>query len=362
VRTAYTLEQCWHRVPGGTAVAAIECARSMAAETAVELVGVAALHRRPAPPPYEPPIPVRHVYLPRPALYDAWHLFRRPQVQVVTGSIDAIHATSLAIPPKSAPLVVTIHDLAFLSFPDYFTRRGLRFFRRGLELALKEADLVLCPSEATLAHCVDAGFERDRLEVVPLGVSTTQPTAAEVERIRTKYGLDHRYILFAGTIEPRKNLTNLLKALRRLGPEPQLVLVGPKGWNQDLDALVGDARSRVKVLGFVSPGDRDALYAGASVLCAPSLLEGFGFPVLESMSLGTPVVTSRGTSTEELAGDAAVLIDPREPQSIAEGLSTVLEDDVLANKLRELGRKRASTYTWSRTAALTARAYARVVA
>jgi glycosyltransferase involved in cell wall biosynthesis len=333
----------------------------MAAETTVELVGVAALHRRPAPPPFQPPIPVRHVYLPRPALYDAWHLLRRPQVQSVTGSVDVIHATSLAIPPKSAPLVVTIHDLAFLSYPDYFTRRGLRFFRRGLRLAREDADLVLCPSEATMAHCVDAGFNRDRLEVVPWGVATAKPTAAEVQRVRTKYGLEDRYILFAGTIEPRKNLTNLLKALRSMGPKPQLVLVGPKGWNQDLHALVGNARSRVKVLGFVPLADRDALYAGASVLCAPSLLEGFGFPVLESMSLGTPVVTSRGTSTEELAGDAAVLVDPHEPQSIAEGLSTVLEDDVLANTLRELGRERASTYTWSRTAALTARAYAKVV-
>lgn len=361
VRVAYTLEQCWHRVPGGTAVAAIETARALVRETDIALAGVAARHRRPPPAPYEPPIPVRHFPLPRPLLYEGWHYVRRPAVQLAAGAIDVVHATTLAIPPKSSPLVVTIHDLAFIRYPKYFTRRGLRFFRRGLTLALKDADLVLCPSAVTRDDCVRAGFEEDRLELVPLGVATSNANARDVERVRTHYRLDNRYILFTGTIEPRKNLSGLLAAFRHLDADCDLVLVGPKGWNEDLETLVGDARSRVKALGFVPAGDLGALYLGAAVVCAPSFLEGFGFPVLEAMSHGAPVVTSRGTSTEEVAGDAAVLVDPHRPTAIAEGLAAVLEDDDLAGSLRDKGRRRAATYSWSRTAELTARAYARVV-
>ena len=360
VRVAYTLEQCWHRVPGGTAVAAIESARSIRDETEVELAGVSARHLRPAPPPFVPPIPVAQMNLPRPLLYEAWHRWRRPRVESATGAVQAIHATTLAIPPRSVPLVVTIHDLAFLSHPEYFTRRGLRFFKRGLDLALNEADLILCPSEATRAACVSSGFAPERVELVPFGVSTTAPEEADIEHARHRYGLTNPYILFAGTIEPRKNLRNLLAAFRLLKTNGELVLVGPRGWNEDLEDFVGEARRRVKILGFVPDSDRDALYAGAAVVCTPSLLEGFGFPVLESMSLGTPVVTSRGTSTEEIAGDAAVLVDPHDPQSIAEGLASVLEDDMLADRLRAAGKQRAAEYSWSRTAALTARAYAKV--
>jgi glycosyltransferase involved in cell wall biosynthesis len=341
-------------------VAAIGAARALASETALDLVGVAAFHRRPPPAPYDPPIPVKQLPLPRSALYEAWHYLRRPRVEVAVGAVDLVHATTLAIPPKSAPLVVTIHDLAFLTYPEYFTRRGISFFMRGLSLALKDADLVLCPSEATRAACLKAGFEPERTDVVPLGVSTSRTTESDLSRVRAKYGLGNRYIFFAGTIEPRKNLSGLLAAFRRLDPSAELILVGPRGWNEDLDVLLGPARMRVKVLGFVPAQDLAALYAGARVVCSPSLLEGFGFPVLEAMANGTPVVTSRGTSTEEIAGGAAVLIDPHEPASIAEGLSAILDDDELAARLRELGRKRAAEYTWSRTAELTARAYAKV--
>jgi glycosyltransferase involved in cell wall biosynthesis len=359
VRVAYTLEQCWHRVPGGTAVAAVEGARELAGRPGLDLIGVAARHRAPPRPPYAPPIPVKHLYLPRPVLYEGWHYLRRPMVQSATGAVDVIHATALAIPPRSAPLVVTVHDLAFVTYPDYFTRRGVRFFQRGLELAIRDADLVLCPSKATRSDCIRAGFDERRLEVVPFGVAMTPAKQSDVARVRSRYRLD-RYILFAGTIEPRKNLRGLLAAFRDVDRATTLAVVGPKGWNQDLAELVGGARSRVKVLGFVPSADLGPLYAGAAVVCVPSLLEGFGFPVLEAMVQGAPVVTSRGTSTEELAGDAAVLVDPHDARSIAEGISSVLDDERLANELRRRGPKQAATYSWARTADLTAGAYARV--
>lgn len=359
-RVAYTLEQCWHEVPGGTAVAGIETARALGATTDVELFGVAARHRAPPSPPWTPPVEVHHLPLPRLALYESWHRFRRPPVEVATGSVDVIHATTIAMPPRSKPLVVTIHDLAFLHNPGHFTRRGLSFFRRGLKLALDDADLILCSSRVVMEDCAAAGFEVDRLRHVPLGVGTRRSSDEDVRTIREKHRLGRRYVMWTGTIEPRKNLGRLIEAFRMLDEDADLVLAGPRGWNEDLEALVAPVRERVRVVGFVPAGERDALYAGADVVCFPSLMEGFGFPVLEAMAQGTPVVTSLGTSTEELAHGAGILVDPRAVESIAEGMRRVLDDEGLAAELADRGRARAAEYTWERTASLVARCYEEV--
>jgi glycosyltransferase involved in cell wall biosynthesis len=360
-RIAFTLEQCWHRVPGGTAVAAIELARALIDHKRVELIGVAARHRRPAPAPFAPPIPVRHLPLPRIALYESWSRLRAPRVERATGPIDLVHATSIAIPPKSAPLVVTMHDLAFLHEPAHFTRRGLMFFRRGLALAKTEADLLLCVSHATRRDCINAGFDPDRLLTVPLGVDMAPAEPQDVNRIANTYNLRRPYVLWTGTIEPRKNLRGVIESFRALRSDLDLVLAGPTGWNEDIEALVGSTRDRIRVLGFVPRTDLAPLYAGAAVFCWPSLREGFGFPVLEAMTQGTPVVTSKGTSTEELAAGAGVLVNPHDPEEIAAGLRSVLEDGALAAKLKRAGLERAAEYTWARTARLTADAYASVM-
>jgi glycosyltransferase involved in cell wall biosynthesis len=360
LRVAYTLEQCWHRVPGGTAVAAVELARALKERNDVSLIGVAAAHRRPPLDPFLPPIDVEHFPLPRLALYEAWHRLRAPRVERTTGRVDLIHATSLAIPPKSRPLVVTVHDLAWLKSPEHFTRRGVRFFNRGLELALGDADLVLCPSQATKRDCVDAGWRPEKVRVVPLGVAVLPATEATVAETRARYGLHKPYVLWTGTVEPRKNLRALLDAWAAIDSAHDLVLVGPEGWNEDLEGRLDSAGSGVRRLGFVPQADLAPLYAGAAAFCFPSLIEGFGFPVLEAMSQGTPVVTSRGTSTEELGGDAAVLVDPHDTGSIAEGLRSVLEDEALARKLAEVGPERAARFSWARTAENVTAAYAEV--
>lgn len=359
-RVAITLEQCWHRVPGGTAVAALGLIRTLAERSDVEVAGVAALHRTPPPQPWAPNIPVSNLPLPRLALYEAWHRLRRPGVELATGPVDIVHATTLAVPPRRAPLVVTVHDLAPLAHPGHFTRRGVSFFQRGLELAWRDADLVLCSSKATLEACVTAGFERERLRHVPLGVAAPRASSAAVAAARLHYGLERPYVLWTGTIEPRKNLSTLLRAFSLVEGEVDLALAGPSGWGEDLTEAIVRAGPRVKTLGFVPQADLNALYAGAAVFCWPSLLEGFGFPVLEAMAQGTPVVTSQGTSTEELAGGAGVLVDPRDERSVAEGIDWVLGDETLAGTLRRAGPERAATYTWERTAGLVVGAYAEV--
>ena len=213
---AVTLEQCWHDVPGGTATAAIELCRELQTRSDIEPIGVAAWHRRPPPDAWQPPIPVRHLRLPRLALYEAWHWLRRPAVQVATGPVAVIHATGMAMPPHSAPIVLTVHDLAYLHDRSRFTRRGMSFFLGALDRAMSDADLVLCSSEATRADAVTAGFDPGRLRVVPLGVRAARVPAAKVANIRAKFALQRDYVLFVGTPEPRKNLGALVAAFRQL--------------------------------------------------------------------------------------------------------------------------------------------------
>lgn len=256
----------------------------------------------------------------------------------------------MAMPPRRAPVVMTVHDLAFLHEPSHFTSRGLRFFRRGLQLALEEADVIVCPSRATARDAAAAGFDPGRTHVVPLGVDASPVSAEHVSTVRAKHGLDRPYVLWTGTIEPRKNLPRLIEAFRALDGEVLLALAGPEGWNEDLEALTPGLQGRVHALGFVPHSELGALYAGAEVFCFPSLLEGFGFPVLEAMAQGTPVVTSAGTSTEEVVGDAGVLVNPLDAGSIEAGLRSVLEDPGLAARLGDAGRARAATYTWTSTA------------
>jgi glycosyltransferase involved in cell wall biosynthesis len=371
-RVAVTVEQCWHRVPGGTATSALGTLHGLQALGGVDLIGVAARHPEPAPDPFTPPVRVVHLPLPRLALYETWHALRWPAIERATGPVDVVHATAIAVPPTKAPLVMTIHDLAFLADPTQATRHGNRFFRRGTELARRHADLVLVPSEATAAECRDAGFDPARIRVVPWGVDVRDGVGAEPEAVtglEDRHGIDRPYVLFVGTIEPRKNLSGVLGAMALVadragrGGEVDLVLVGPDGWNEEIGPKVADLEqrgTRVHRLGFLPPDELPPLYAGAAVFCFPSLREGFGMPVLDAMAHGAPVVTSSGTATAEVAGEAALLVDPRDTDAIAKAMARILEDPVLADDLRARGRARAATYTWARTAELTRAAYAEV--
>jgi glycosyltransferase involved in cell wall biosynthesis len=342
LHVAITVEQYWHQVPGGTATSVWEMAHALS-ERHLEMTGVSAMHKEKPPARFRSQMPIEWLPLPRTVLYEAWHRLRAPKVQFATGPVDVIHATTLAIPPKSAPLVVTIHDLAFLRSPEHFTARGNRFFQRGLALALKDADVVVVPSEASAADCLAHGFSADRVRVVPWGVDQNVASDASVDDVKRRFGLES-YILWSGTIEPRKNLPRLVEAFRTMETDLTLALAGPEGWNEDLDRLIGPDRGRIVPLGFVAPDDLQALYRGAAAFCYPSLFEGFGLPVVEAMAQGTPVVTSRGTATEEAAGGAAVLVDPTDVASIAEGITIALGARA---ELSSQGIERARTLPWS---------------
>jgi glycosyltransferase involved in cell wall biosynthesis len=367
MRAAVVVEQCWHQVPGGTAGAVVDQVAAVAATGQVDQVGVAARHGQPAPEAWRPSIPVCHLPLPRELLYRTWHRWRRPAVERATGPVDVIHATGYAIPPRTRPLVVTMHDVAWRRDPSMFTRNGVRFFEAGLRCVRADADLVLCPSQATLDDCAAAGIEAERLRRVPWGMDPVDVSEDDVARVRGAHGLAGPYVLFVGTLEPRKNLSRLLDAFAALVADRghddlTLAVVGPKGWGESLGPRVAALDGRVRLVGFVPRADLAPLYRGAAAVCYPSLWEGYGLPVAEALAAGAPVVTSAGTATEELvAGGAGLAVDPRDADAIAGALRSVLDDDDLAQRLRRAGRARAAETTWATTADLTIAAYKEAV-
>jgi glycosyltransferase involved in cell wall biosynthesis len=359
LRVAVTVEQSWHVVPGGIARSTVDLLRALSARDDLSLVGVAARHDHPPVAAFVPPVPVEHLPLPRRVLYETWQLLRLPRVERATGPVDVVHDMGYVVPPSRASLVATVHDLMFLRYPEHYTRHALMVFRRGLSLARRHARLVMCPSRATFSACVEAGFEQERLRLVPWGVDARAVDPDRAGRIRAKHGIERPYVLFCGTIEPRKNLGRVLEAFGSIDrADIDLVLAGPVGWNEDLRAALGRLDGRAHALGWVPPDELDALYEGAALTVYPSLGEGFGFPLLEAMAQGTPVVTSAGGATEEVADDAAVLVDPHDVGSIADGIERLLDDEAFAEKLGTAGRERAAAFTWERSAELAAAVYA----
>lgn len=358
-RVAVTLEQCWHRVPGGTARAALATAEAVRITGGVEQIGLAAWHRSTPAEPWKPTIPFAMLDLPRNVLYETWHRLRWPTVERATGPVAAIHVTGVAMPPRSVPIVVTLHDLAFLRYPGYFTRHGLRFFHAALDRMRHDADVVLCSSRATADDAVAAGLPIDRVEVVPLGVTPVAVSADRVDAVRRRFGLGGRYVLHLGTNEPRKNAAALVRMAPSLPEDVSVVFAGGSGWGDPLTVPRTTGRRLIE-LGFVSEADKWALLAGASVFCYPSYWEGFGLPVAEAMAMGTPVVTSSGTSLAEVVGDAGICADPTDDVALAGAVRRILDDPPLASELAERGHARAATLSWSATAAATIDAFHRV--
>ena len=356
LRVALVVEQLWQQVPGGSGTYIVALARALQARADVAVTGIAARHRRAVP--ELGTLLVDHSKLHRRALYGLWNAVGRPRAETLAAApVDVVHATTWAVPGTRRPLVVTVHDLAFMHDPGHFTKRGADYFRRSLVRVHAEAAAVVVPSEATRIDCLEQGFDQARLYVVPHGVEVPRIAAADVATFRERHALIRPYILWTGTREPRKNLPRLVEAFRLLrdsGADVDLVLVGPVGWGDQ----IAHAPDGVRVLGRLAEQDLHRAYAGAEVFCFPSLREGFGLPVLEAMAHGVPVVTSAGTSTAEIVGgpSAGVLVDPEDPAAIAAGLASALEH---RNVLAAGAARRANRYSWVRAATDTLEVYRR---
>jgi len=280
--------------------------------------------------------------------YELWHRLRRPAVRV---PCDLVHAPSLAVPPPGrAPLVVTVHDVAFLRHPEAFTRHGVAFHRRGLELAHREAAAVVVASGFARDELVRTGFDATRIHIAPHGVTLPAPEAPPTTDARVRrMGLEDPFVLVVGTIEPRKGLdvlTDAFTGARAAIPGLTLAVVGPRGWlpvpGLDVDGI--------RELGRVDERTLDALYRRAAVCVVPSRYEGFGLPALEAMARGCPVVASAATSLPEVIGDAGLLVDARDVDAWTATLVDLLRDPAARADLAERGRTRARDFTWARSA------------
>jgi glycosyltransferase involved in cell wall biosynthesis len=291
-----------------------------------------------------------------------------PRVEWST-RFDVFFAPNFVPPPTAARrLVLTVHDLAFKKYPETAPAATKRWLER-LEGALKQATEIIAVSAATKEDlCSLYPVSPERVTVIPHGVDRSvfhPPPTEEIDRVRRAFAIKGPYVAFVGGIEPRKNLPAILRAFARVPDELALTLVVAGGWvpwNPEgmneltpiVDGLPAAARERVRFAGYLSDPDKVALLGGAEALVFPSLYEGFGLPVLEAMACGTPVLTSNVSALPEVAGDAALLVDPGDEQAIADGIRALLEDAPLWSRLREQGLRRVEGFDWRATAARTA--------
>ena len=290
-------------------------------------------------------------------------LFWRPYPRALTeaaNAADVFHVGEFVFPAiaPGLPVVGTVHDCTTKLHPEWHGWANRLLHHRRLRWIARHAARVIIDAEATRADSARVmGIEPGRFDVVPLARGTVSAEAAPDVRARFDLG-DSPLVLFVGTLEPRKNLARLVQAFARL-PEShadvRLVLAGHWGWrgSELKRALQSVPDGRVIVTGGVDHATLASLYREARIFAYPSLYEGFGLPVLEAMAEDVPVITSRGGTLEEVAGDAAVLIDPFDVDSIAEALDRVLSSEPLRNDLRARGLQRERQYTWDRTARLT---------
>ncbi len=289
-----------------------------------------------------------------------WQRLRLPvPVGAVTGPLDLFYSPDFVLPPtrRGTRTLLTVHDLSFLHYPEHFVPKLVQYLTQVVSRSAARADLVLADSEATRSDIIASlGVAPARIEVLYGGVDSRfcpQPDPGEAERLRARYGLDERpYVLSVGTVQPRKNYVRLIKAFAQLrASRLQLVIAGGMGWlYQDILAEAEKHAGSVRLLGFVDDGDLPALYRNASLLAFPSLYEGFGLPVLEAMACGVPVICSDVSSLPEVAGDAALLVDPLATAGLTEALARVLEDAGLRRQMISKGLAQAARFTWEQAA------------
>lgn len=279
-------------------------------------------------------------------------LARRDRLTLFHGAVNVVPRL------MPCPSVVTIHDLAFLRWPEQVPSRRYQYLSREVKSGTARASRVIAISESTKADVVELlGISPERVSVTHLGVDPRFRLAMEDEKrtFRTRASVQKPYILAVGNLEPRKNLPGLLRAFSLLSNDfpHDLILVGAEAWLAgDIHATIERLKlsGRVRMTGFVDDADLPLWYGCADLFAFPSLYEGFGLPPIEAMACGVPVVTSNVSSLPEVVGDAAIMVNPLSDEEIASAMSCLLSDESLASAMTVKGLERAKQFTWEQTA------------
>jgi len=293
-----------------------------------------------------------------------WHRARLPlPVETFTGRVRLFHATDFTLPPTlpGTRTLLTVHDLSFVRAPETASPSLRAYLNAVVPRSVRRADHILADSQATKDDLIALyGTSAEKVTVLLSGVNprfTPITDAGALRAVRQKYKIgDGRYILCVGTVQPRKNYERIIRALGALPSqhrEVKLVICGGKGWlMESIEQTVAElGLDRCVVLpGFADDADLPALYSGAALFAFPSLYEGFGLPILEAFRCGTPVLTSANSSLSEVAGAAAVMVDPYSVEAIRDGLLCLLDDADLRARLVAVGKQRAESFTWDAAA------------
>lgn len=299
----------------------------------------------------------RFFHIPPKAGEFLWNRLHLVNMENLIDDIDIFHSSDWIQPPCHAKKITTIHDVSVYKYPEVSHPYIVEAQKRRLKWVRQECDKVLADSIATKDDIINLlQIEEEKIEVAYPGISEkfTPASSAQIATVKQKYGLFDDYILAVGTIEPRKNLKGVIAAFEQFMKHTlivsrkkpvELVVVGKFGWGEKLQNS-----KFVKTLGFVDESDLPGLYSGASIFVYPSFYEGFGFPVLEAMSCGCPVITSNRGSLEEIAGSSSLLVDPELSDDIVIKMTQLFVDSDLRCELIEKGKKNAQKYRWEKTA------------
>lgn len=292
----------------------------------------------------------------------AWTLFNYPPIEIwLSQKVDIVHSLALGFPVATRkPFLVTAHDIGPLTHPKLFSQTRPWLLQRSLKQAVRHASAIICVSRATATE-IEAYIGQslgERLIIIHEAVDAKFFAAPNANALSSIAGLpapEIPFLLAVGKMSPRKNVARIIAALESLRDKipHHLVLVGGDGWDTDeIFREIGrlDIADRVHTIGYVSDEQLRALYGAASAYVHPSLFEGFGLTILEAMASGCPVVSSNVYSLPEVAGDAAILVDPYDVKAIADGICAVCTDPSFAADLVAKGKTRAATFTWSRCA------------
>lgn len=294
-----------------------------------------------------------------------WQRARLPlPVELFTGKIDLFHATDFVLPYTlgSTRTLLTVHDLSFVRVPEAASPPLKAYLDAVVPRSVERADHLLADSAATKEDLIDLyKTPADKITVLYSGVDRRFRRVSDrgaLESTRAKYGLaDRRYVLSVGTVQPRKNYSRVIRALaeaRASGLDLRYAIAGGKGWleaeMQHTIASTGMG-DYVHLLGFVDDEDLPALYSGSRMLLMPSLYEGFGLPILEAMACGVPVIASNISSLPEVAGDAAILVDPNDTAALGDAMLAVETESTLREQLIQKGYRQAEKFSWRRSAA-----------